>query len=111
MAFGHYKNEPLFLPTDSHQFIMGSSRSGKGVCLVTEGVVELGTPLAVEIWLPDREKPIAFLGDVVRSVPVGTPRPGAKTPTAETGIRFVSIDPKDRALIIQFARLNALPSL
>ena len=34
MAFGHYQNEPLFLSTDSHQFIMGSSRSGKGVCLI-----------------------------------------------------------------------------
>jgi len=84
---------------------------GKGVCLVTEGVMERGIPLAIKIQLPDRAAPIAFLGDVVWSLPVDETRPGAKQPPVETGIRFVSIDPKDRALIRQFARLNALPTL
>ena len=86
---------------------------GKGVCLVTVTEEEMapGTPLAVEIRLPDRQAPIAFLGEVVWSMLLVEASARSKRPPAETGIRFVSIDPKDRALIMQFARLNALPSL
>ncbi len=84
---------------------------GNGVCLVTEDEMATGTPLAVQITLPDRPAPIAFLGDVVWSILLMEASQYSARPPVETGIRFVSIDPKDRALIKQFARLNALPTL
>jgi hypothetical protein len=83
--------------------------SGAGVCVVTEGTVEPGTLLEVEIKLPDREAPIKFMGGAVWSKAVAEPAKAYQAPTAETGVRFVSIDPKEQALILQYAKLNAIP--
>ena len=80
--------------------------SGIGVCLVTEELCELGTPLEVEMRLPDYDAPVKFLGQVMWSKPIGEPRKG-QPPTAEIGLRVVSIDPKDRSLLMQYAKLNA----
>ena len=84
---------------------------GKGVCLVMEEELELGTPLAVEMTLPDRQTPVAFVGDVVWSTLLIEASSRLRHPPVETGVRFVSINPKDRTLIMQYTRLNALPSL
>ena len=90
--------------------------SGSGVCLLTEQPIEVGTPVEVEVTLPDSEKPVRFLGQVMWSRAVGgadqrqPPAPGQPPMAAETGLRFVSVDPKDRTLLVQYAMLNALPS-
>ena len=84
--------------------------SAGGISFITEELLEPGTALEVELKLPDREAPIIFLGEVAWSRPVGPPPKSYQNPTAETGIKFVSIDPKERALITQYAKLNAPPS-
>ena len=84
--------------------------SGDGVCFVADKMLEPGTPLEVTLQLPDREGPVTFLGHVIWSrlsldaTHRGSPR------TAENAVRFVSIHPKDRELIMQYAKLHALPS-
>jgi len=83
--------------------------SGKGVCLITTDMIEPGTPMSVELQLPDHHAPVSFLGDVVWSMLLLPPGGEAKNPPAETGVRYVSIDPKVRTAIIQYAQLNALP--
>ena len=83
--------------------------SAGGVCFITEELLEPGTALEVELKLPDRDAPIKFLGEVAWSRPIGPAPKSYQNPTAETGIKFVSIDPKDRALIVQYAKLNAPP--
>ena len=83
--------------------------SGKGVCLVTGDMIEPGTPLSIELHLPDHDAPVSFLGDVVWSMLLLPPGGQAKNPPAETGVRYVSIDPKIRTAIILYAQLNALP--
>ena|SRR3989338_929015 len=83
--------------------------SAGGICFVTEEILELGTALEVELKLPDREAPIIFLGEVAWSRPIGPKPKSYQDPTAETGVKFVSIDPKERELIMQYAKLNAPP--
>ena len=83
---------------------------GIGVCLLTEDPIEPGTPLEVEIKLPDVPAPITFAGEVVWSKPVASSTQSyIGELTAETGVKFVDIDPKARLLILQYAALNALP--
>ena len=81
--------------------------SGGGVCFVTEGLLEPGTALEIELKLPDRAEPIRFTGEVAWSRPVGGTTKRYANPTAETGVRFVAIDAKDRALVLQYTTLNA----
>ena len=84
--------------------------SAGGICCVTEELLEAGTAVEVELKLPDREAPITFLGEVAWSRPIGPTPKSYQNPTSEVGIKFVSIDPKDRALIMQYAKLNAPPA-
>ena len=83
--------------------------SAGGVCLVTEELLKPGTTLGLQMKLPDRETPIMFTAEVVWSLPVGEPGKSYENPTAETGLQFVSIDPKDQALLKQYAATNAPP--
>ena len=83
--------------------------SGAGMGLITEEILAPGTPLEMEIKLPDREAPITFQAEVVWSKPVGGPRKSYENPTAETGVKFVQVDPHDQKLLMLYARLNAPP--
>ena len=80
-----------------------------GICFVTADILEPGTVVEVEMKLPDSEAPVRFLGEVAWSRPIGHAK-SYEDPTGETGVKFVSIDPKDRALIMHYATLNAPPS-
>ena len=82
---------------------------GGGLSLITDETIAPGTRLALEIQLPDRVEPIRCMAEVIRSElqqDSGTP---TRHPTAETGVKFVEINPKDRAFIVQFAQLNSMP--
>ena len=76
--------------------------SAGGARLVTDNLIEPGTPLELEIKLPDREALVVCGVEVVRS---------ALTAEAsiETAVKITRIDPKDHALLTLYARLNAPP--
>jgi hypothetical protein len=106
----------LRLPTTLHdqssstqQQALTQDVSGHGMCLLTNETLSPGTRLAAEVKLPDLKAPLAFDTEVVWSRPVAGPAPRATNPSVETGVRFVRIDPKDRALIMLYARLHTLP--
>ena len=83
-----------------------------GICLLTEGPLKIGARLDVELALPDRPTPIAFAGEVVWSKPIDRAGADEKESTVESGIKFVTINPKERELLMQWVALNALhPSL
>ncbi len=82
--------------------------SGHGACLVTDDRLEAGTSLEVEIKLPDHPVPVTCLAEVIWSA-FRLDAQGRNTSKAETGIKFVSIDPKDHTRIMQYARFNVLP--
>ena len=82
--------------------------SSGGICFVTAEILESGTAIEVEIKLPDSEAPVRFLGEVAWSRPIGHAK-SYEDPTGETGVKIISMDPKDRALIMHYAKLNAPP--
>ena len=82
---------------------------GGGVCFIAEQLLKPGEALELEIKLPDRQQPITFSAEVVWSQPVQGESSTFRMQEAETGVRFVAIHPKDRALIMQYAAMNALP--
>ena len=77
-----------------------------GVCVMLDEMLPVGTPLEGEITLPDSEIHVRFHGQVMWSQPLDTRQPSQMT---EAGLRFLSIDPRDHSLIIQYTKLNALP--
>ena len=83
--------------------------SGVGLRLVTEQLLNPGTSLEVEIKLPDRGAPLTFTAEVVWSKLISEQRKSYDATTAETGIKFVNVDPKVLALIKQYAAMNAPP--
>ncbi|MBI3010990.1 MAG: PilZ domain-containing protein [Candidatus Omnitrophica bacterium] len=80
-----------------------------GVCLITEGVLEPGTQLELQVRFPDRAQPITLVAEVVWSSLLDQPAKSYEPPTAETGLKFVRIDPRDRSFIVQYVTLNASP--
>ena len=85
-------------PDDSStQRVVIMDISGDGMRLATEAALEPGTPLVVEVKLPNLRAPVAARVRVVWSRP------------AEAGVTFMQLDPKDRALLMLYARLKALP--
>ncbi len=83
--------------------------SGHGMRLATPGVLELGTRVAVEVMLPNRKSPVTVQAEVVWSRPTGSPASGTASCAAEAGVRFVELNPKDRAVLMLYARLKTLP--
>lgn len=79
--------------------------SGTGVRFVAEHPLECGTPLELVVALPDRTEPIRCLGEVVWSFPRPPTDVALRGGNSEVGVRFLNIDPRDRALIEQYAWL------
>ena len=82
--------------------------SAGGVRFVAEHLLDPGTQLECFIQLPDRTEAVRFLGTVVwsRAAYSGDRMlQGA----SEVGVQFVEIEPKDQALIQQYATLYPPP--
>ena len=84
--------------------------SGSGMCLITEELLEPGTQLEIEFTLPDRPAPITCRAQVMWSRPVGTPKKSYQSPTGETGVKVMQIDPKDQVALAQYVTFHAPPS-
>lgn len=79
-----------------------------GLCVVTEEAMELGTAVRVEVKLPDREQPVACEAVVIWSQSVADSS-GGRQVEVESGLQFVSINPKDRTMLQYYAKLNPPP--
>ena len=95
------------LETGRVQRVLTRNVSSGGVCLITEELIASGALVEVKVKFPDREQSIAFQGVVKWSQLASGPEHGSGA--AETGVQFISIDPKDRALIAHYVKLSALP--
>ena len=83
--------------------------SAGGARFMTDDVIEVGTPLTIELKLPDREEPVRCTAEVVRSIPM----PNLTDPSrmaAETAVKFSQIDPRDHAEMTFYAKINLPPS-
>ena len=82
---------------------------GKGIRVIVSEPLETGTSLKVELFLPDRSQPITFTGAVVWTRVTDQPVKRGEDPAVEAGIEFATIDPKDHAAILYYAKVNAAP--
>ncbi len=101
-----------FLNADVEQRALTQNIGGGGICVVTEAseaVVSPGTPLEVDVTLPDHPTPIRFLAAVAWSRPVAPSSPSGSRLAIEVGLRIVSMDARDRQRMAQYAELHALP--
>ena len=79
-----------------------------GTCLLTEEPIAVGTMLELEILLPDRPVPVVCAGEVMWARIVNN-QSASEQGKVENGVKFVTIAPKDKALLLQFSRLNPPP--
>ena len=79
-----------------------------GARFMTERTIEAGTPLAIEIKLPDREQPIRCTAEVARSGPMADLTDESRM-AAETAVKFVQIDPRDHADLTFYVKINLPP--
>ena len=105
-AVAHVKN----IKTGRIRRALTKDVSGGGICLVMEKLLEPGTQLEVEMRLPDRAKLITFQGMVSWSRPASGKDQTSHNPNAEHGIRFISIDEKDHAALVQYVKIYAPPT-
>jgi len=68
---------------------------GGGIRFWTFQQLDEGAELIVTVRLPERGKPVAFLGKVAWAQPQGE--------GCEVGVQFVRIEPEERAAIIRYA--------
>ena len=76
-----------------------------GLRVVLDDPPERGTILELDIKLPDRSVAITCQGLVIWSRPVAEGR----GQVVDTGIQFISIEPKDRTALVHYAKLIPLP--
>ena len=79
---------------------------GGGVCLFLNEVVKPGSQLQVDIKLPDRERSVAFTGEVVWCEQYETIGRTVRQQSIEAGVKFLLIDPKDRQAIMDYVILS-----
>jgi len=92
--------------------IAGSQKMGKaltadisatGVRFTAEHPLSPGDRVEVAVRVPDRRDPIRFVGEVVWSRPHRLGDPTLTGPGSDVGVRVATIDPKDQALLTQYA--------
>ena len=80
--------------------------SGGGVRFLAEHPLEPpGTQLEIILRLPECHEPIRFVGRVIWIAPSRSNDAALSGRVSEVGVQFVTIDPKDRALLLQYAAL------
>lgn len=80
-----------------------------GVRFQAEKPLAPGTQMELSITVPDRATPIQALAEVVWSQPVRSSTPGHSRTTTDIGVRFLTIDPKDQALLRHYTLLYSPP--
>ena len=88
----------------THQALTKNVGEG-GVCFVATESVNEGQDLDMEITLPIRSAPIKFSGRVAWPSVSTT----SDSKYHEVGVQYMEIDDKERALMVQWARMNAVP--
>ena len=93
----------------AHYSVMKDVGAG-GFCLVTENVLKAGTRLQIALKLPEREQPVACLGEVAWSEGYEISTKTGTRRAVETGVRFVEITPEDREALMRHVILKLQPT-
>ena len=86
--------------------------SGSGLRFLAQHVLAVGTPLDITLHLPEHPQPIHFTGEVVWSQPLPQEtHPSAAGYQADVSVRVVTMEPRDRVLILQHLLSSSPPAL
>ena len=94
------------LPSGKMEGAATKDISGRGICLFTQQVLAPGTRLQISMKLPDRERPVNFMAEVVWSEAYEMIGKTERRRSAETGIRFVEVSAQDQAAIMHHVILS-----
>ena len=86
-----------------------TNMSGGGLCLMLNEPLPPRTPLAIEVRLPNRDRPVTCVGEVVWCEWV--PPKGDVPPhrSVEIGVQFLKIDPEDHEALLHYVRSELSP--
>ena len=79
---------------------------GGGVCVFTEHVLAAGTRLQMALKLPDGERTVHCIAEVVWSEAYEIIGKTERRRAVETGVRFVEVTPQDQEAIMQHVILR-----
>ena len=82
---------------------------GNGMCFVLEERLRLGDLLEVKLMLPDVDQPIALVAEVIWTEQIEEVRKSYQDPRMRVGVKFTQLNPKDRELLVRYAKMNAVP--
>lgn len=83
--------------------------SGGGICFFAPEPLTPGAQIDMTMRLPGRDEPIRFSAEVVWSRLVESPGLASLDYRADVGVRFVTITPRDRVLILQHVLSSIQP--
>ena len=98
------------LSTGKARRVLTKDISGGGISFITDEALESGTPLEIEMNLPDHPHPIRVMAEVIWLRSMKDPKHMYERLSMEIGVKFVSIAPQDQKVLKQYGMLNAPPS-
>ena len=98
------------LPSSTAQVATTKDIGGGGICVFLTQRLSVGTPLEIEVRLPNRPTPVCLTGEVVWCEEYEVVGKTERNRAIQAGVRFVYFDPKDQEAIMQHVILS-LPSV
>lgn len=81
--------------------------SEQGLCIRTHRVIDINSMIEIELELQGDDEPIMCLGLVLWSRLASVSDAEIDQPAAETGVRIVSINPKDQLRLSKYTQSNS----
>ncbi len=82
---------------------------GGGICLFANEPLKAGDRLQVAMKLPDRDKPVNFIAEVIWCEPYEVIGKTGRQRAIEVGVRFLEIAPQDQEAVMQHVILRLKP--
>ena len=86
-----------------------ANMSAGGLCLTLDEPLPPRTPLAVEIRLPNRDRPITCVGEVVWCEWVPPKSDAPPHHSVEIGVQFLKIDAEEHESLLHYVRAELFP--
>lgn len=83
--------------------------SSAGICVFLEKPLPIGTRLDIHITLPDPERPVSCVGDIVWCDAYEFVGATAQAPWVQAGVKLVQIDAQDHQRILRHVILHMQP--
>ena len=97
------------LPSSTAQVVTTKDIGGGGICMFLTQRLSVGTPLEIEVRLPNRPTPVCFTGEVAWCEEYEVVGKTERNRAIQAGVKFVYFNPKDQEAIMQYVILSLPP--